>query len=312
MNHSATPGKMGTVVVAGGTGFIGHELTVRLLHDGHDVVVLTRSAFLPSDTSSLPRFALWDARSPGEWETALEGAIAVVNLAGESIGARRWSARQKERIVRSRLDATSAIVSAMGRLHKRPSVLVNGSAIGYYGDTGDREITEDSEKGKGFLADTAGQWEAAARRVDSLGVRLALIRTGVVLGKRATALGRMVLPFKFFLGGHLGSGQQWFPWIHVDDVVECILFAVRSENISEACNVVASEPVTMKRFSEMLGRVLRRPSWLPVPSVALRLLLGEMSEMVLGGQKALPARLTRAGFQFRYRTVQDALAAILG
>ncbi len=312
MSQPPSPARMGTVVVAGGTGFIGHELTRRLLHDGHEVVVLTRSSSQPRDAIPHTRFVEWDGQSTGEWETALEGSIAVVNLAGESIGARRWSAQQKERIVSSRLDATSAIVGAIGRLHKRPSVLVNGSAIGYYGDTGDREITEESGKGKGFLADTVDQWEAAARRVDSFGVRRVLIRNGVVLGKKATALGRMVLPFRFFLGGPLGSGRQWFPWIHIDDVIECILFAIRAENISGVYNVVAPEPVTMKRFSEILGRVVRRPSWLPVPSLALRLLLGEMSEMILGGQKAVPARLIRAGFQFRYRNVQDALTAILG
>ena len=311
MSQSATQARIGTVVVAGGTGFIGHELTGRLQRDGYEVVVLTRSLSRSGEAMPHTRFVVWDGKSTGEWETALEGSIAVVNLAGESIGARRWSAQQKERIVSSRLDATTAIVSAIGRLHKRPSVLVNGSAIGYYGDTGDREITEDSEKGEGFLADTVDQWEAAARRVDPFGVRLVLIRNGVVLGKKATALGRMVLPFRFFLGGPLGSGRQWFPWVHIDDVIECILFAIRSEDISEAYNVVATVPVTMKRFSEILGRVLRRPSWLPVPSLALRLLLGEMSGMILGGQRAVPGRLTRAGFQFRYRNVREALAAIL-
>lgn len=313
MNDESVPNPVsaGRVVVAGGTGFLGRALTARLLRDGYKVIVLTRSSDAKSDPGAPLRYVPWDARTSGAWEASLEGATAVVNLAGESIGARRWSARQKKRIVGSRLDATSAIIRALGRLDKRPSVLVNGSAIGYYGDSGDREITEASHKGRGFLADTVEQWEAAARRAEPLGIRLVLIRTGVVLGEGGMALGRMVLPFRLWLGGPLGSGRQWFPWIHIDDVINCILFAVRSTDASGPYNAVAPQLITMREFSKTLGRVLRRPSWAPVPSFALQLLLGEMSEMILGGQKAIPARLTSAGFQFRHPMVEEALAASL-
>jgi uncharacterized protein (TIGR01777 family) len=311
MIPSAVPGSRGKVVVAGGTGFIGSSLTKRLLSEGYHVVVFTRSPRRESSDPARLRFVTWDPLGERSWAEDLEGAIAVVNLAGESIGAGRWSARRKRLIVDSRLAATSAIVTALGNLQMKPSVLINGSAVGYYGDSGDQEITEDSGKGTGFLADTVDRWEAEARKVQRLNIRLVLIRTGVVLGKGGMALERMVLPFRLFIGGPLGSGRQWFPWIHIDDLTAGILFLLHSETSDGVFNAVGPQQVTMRQFSRSLGQTIRRPSWAPVPAFALRLVLGEMSEMVLGGQKAAPVRLIRAGFQFRHPTVDSALSAIL-
>jgi len=303
---------MGRVVISGGTGFIGRRLAARFLMDGHDVVVLTRLRSVRSASGvASPRFVQWDARTLGSWVGSMEGAMAVINLAGESIGARRWSERQRARIVASRLDATSAIVDGLSQLRTKPQVLVNGSAVGFYGNTGDVEITENSKKGTGFLADTVDRWEREARRVEALGIRLVLLRTGVVLGWGGGALSRMLVPFRLFFGGPLGSGRQWFPWIHIDDVVEIILFSVREGTIEGVLNAVAPNPTTMKEFCRDLGRALNRPSWMPVPELALQLMLGEMSEMILGGQKVVPSRLIQAGLRFQYPELDKALSSVV-
>ena len=303
---------MGKFVIAGGTGFVGRPLSDRLLKDGHDVVILTRApSHRASSGGPSPLFVQWDARTPGSWVDSMEGAMAVINLAGESIGARRWSGKQRARIVASRLDSTSAIVDGLSQVETKPQVLVNGSAVGFYGNTGDSEITENSKKGTGFLADTVDRWEREARRVEALGIRLVLLRTGVVLGKGGGALSRMLLPFRLFLGGPLGSGQQWFPWIHIDDVIEIILFSVKTEIIDGVLNAAAPDPVTMKEFCAALGGSLNRPSSIPVPAFALQFILGEMSQMILGSQKIVPSRLTEAGFRFRYPELGGALSSVV-
>lgn len=298
------------VVVAGGTGFIGSALVETLRRDGHEVVVLTRRAGL-----SLPegvRAEAWDARTPGPWRRVLAGADAVVNLAGESIAARRWTPAQKRRILESRVHATRALVDALAEAEPRPRVLVGGSAVGYYGPRGDEEVTEAEPAGDDFLARVCVAWEQEARRAEDLGVRVALLRTGVVLGRGGGALPRLVLPFRLFLGGPLGSGRQWVPWIHRDDLVDLIRFLIGRPDAAGPFNGTAPRPVTQAELCRALAAVLRRPCWLPAPAPLLRLALGEMADaLLLSGQRAVPARAQALGFRFRYPDVADALRDLL-
>jgi len=299
------------VVIAGGSGFIGSHLTRRLIARGYDVCILSRSSAGRVAEEHLS-FAEWDGRNQGPWTSALEGASAVMNLSGASIGAGRWTDSRKKEIVRSRVDSTLALVEGMRQAKKPPSVLVNSSGIGYYGDSGDAVMDETGPGGSGFLAETVKQWESAAAEAESAGVRHVALRTGLVLETKAMALKRMMLPFRLFVGGPIGSGAQWVSWVHLDDVVDGFLFAAESVSVSGPVNLCSPEPVRMKEFCAELGRVLRRPSWIPAPSFALRLLLGEMSELILTGQRAVPRELEKAGFRFRYATIRSALDDLLG
>jgi uncharacterized protein (TIGR01777 family) len=285
---------------------------VRLKRENHDVVVLTRNVDrarqgLPSGIS-LER---WDGATQGSWLSSLEGADVLMNLAGESVAARRWTPSQKERILRSRVGGTRVLVRALRSVDRRPSILLNASAVGYYGLAHEEGLTEESPQGSGFLADTARAWEDEACAAETLGVRVIRLRISNVLGGGGGALPKIVLPFRFFMGGHLGSGRQWFPWIHLDDLVRGCLFLIDQKAVSGPVNAVAPEGVTMGTLASSIGRVLRRPSWIPVPSFVLKLLLGEMSEVVLEGARVLPQKLSRAGFQFQFPDLKSALTDLL-
>jgi uncharacterized protein (TIGR01777 family) len=298
------------IVVAGGTGFVGGALVQHLVREGHRVVLLTRRPATAEATKSI-QLCAWDGKNQGAWSRALHDADAVINLAGESI-ATRWSEIQKAKIIQSRLDATQAIVTAIRAAGKRPKVLMNASAIGYYGHVPDGKVTENHPKGTGFLADTCEAWEQAAGEAKSLGVRVVLLRIGVVLEKGGGALAKMLPPFQFFMGGPLGKGSQWFSWIHRDDLIGAILFALRHENLSGPVNATAPNPATMKDFCHTLGRVMHRPSFAPVPELVLKLLLGEMAqEMLLSGQRVVPSKLQEGGYAFQHPLLEEALHAIL-
>jgi uncharacterized protein (TIGR01777 family) len=301
------------VLIAGGSGFLGKALATRLLEAGHTVSILSRN---PSATrQSFPdRVAVeqWDARTVGSWIRLVEGADAVVNLTGESIGAKRWTQTQKERILSSRIDSTRAIVEALRQASRRPRVLVNQSAVGYYGNVPFVPVEEDHPPGNDFLAHVAVQWETEARKATDLGVRVVIPRTGVVLSAQGGALPRLLPPFRFFIGGPLGSGSQWFPWIHLDDEIGAMMFVVEKETIEGAVNFAAPGSVTMKEFCAALGKVLHRPSWAPVPGFVLKLILGEMAgPLLLQGQRVVPRKLLDAGYAFRFPTVYEALQDIL-
>ena len=251
------------------------------------------------------------AGPPGWWQ-ALDGAGAVVNLAGESIAAGRWTPRQKERILQSRIRATRALVQGIAAVANKPAVLVSGSAVGYYGPRGDEELDEGAPPGDDFLARVCVAWEGEARRAAEEGVRVALVRTGLVLAARGGALPRLVLPFRLGAGGPLGSGRQWMPWIHLDDLVELFVFLIQGEGLEGPFNGTAPQPVTNRQFARTLGRVLGRPSWLPAPAAALRLALGEMADaLLLSGQRAVPRRALEAGFRFRFPELEPALRDLL-
>ena len=296
------------IVIAGGTGFIGSALCTRLLDKGHSIIMLTRS---PSHGSDSPnqKWIGWDPHSPGAWEKVIEGSDGVINLAGEPIAAKRWTATQKEKIRSSRIGTTRALVTSIAKAREKPKWLINGSAVGYYGPCGDEVVTEGAGVGDDFLARTCREWEEEAIKAESHGVRVIRLRTGIVLGQGGGALAKMVPPFKFFIGGPLGTGRQWLPWIQLEDEVGLILFLMENSSAHGACNATAPNPVTMREFCRTLGKVLHRPSWAPVPAFALRLLLGEMADMLLTGQRAVPAEAQKLGYNFRCLSLYEALAA---
>lgn len=297
------------VVVTGGTGFIGSKLAASLVAREHEVVLLTRDASRSRDElHPKVRVVSW---APGaDWESWVDGAGAIVNLAGESI-AQRWTKAAKERILRSRLEAAEKLGAAIGKAAVKPSVLVNAAAVGYYGPHGDEVLDEASAPGTDFLATTCVAWEDAAKKVETPGVRVVLLRTGVVLGDGG-ALAKMLPPFKAFAGGPIGSGEQWMSWIHCDDLVALYVFAIQNANAAGPINGTAPNPVTMKEFAKALGRALHRPSFLPAPAPAVRLLLGEMATVVLDGQRVLPRRALALGFTFRFPEVEPALRDVTG
>lgn len=295
------------IVIAGGTGFLGRPLADALAADGHDVVVLSRSA-----GRGRTRSVTWVPDGEvGPWAAEVDGAAAVVNLAGESIAGKRWTAAQKHRILESRLLATRSLVAAIQRATTPPPLLVSGSAVGYYGPRGDEVVAEDAGPGADFLAGVCVQWEAAAAGAASPRTRVVRLRTGLVLEQDGGALPEMLLPFKWGVGGPVGSGRQYWPWIHRDDWIGIVRWAIRTADASGAVNATAPSPVTNAAFARALGQALHRPSFLPAPGFALRLLLGEMADsLLLSGQRAVPQRAELGGYGFSYRTVEAALAAI--
>jgi uncharacterized protein (TIGR01777 family) len=305
------------IAIAGGTGFLGQPLATSLAAEGHAIVVLTRST--PRNASSPPSpgsmtHVEWkpDGRADS-WSRALEGAGAVINLAGESLASRRWSSAQKARIVDSRRNATTSLVAAIGSLRKPPAVFVSASAIGYYGDRGDEILTEQSAPGSDFLSNLAVEWERHALQAENPQTRVALVRTGIVLDPHGGALARMVVPFKAFVGGPLGSGRQYMSWIHRGDWLALLRWMITNESAAGPINATAPTPVTNAEFSKQLGRALGRPSLLPAPAFALRLLLGEMADpLLLASQRVLPARAESLAFQFSYPQLGPALDALLG
>ena len=299
------------IVVAGGSGLIGQALCARLAGSGHETTVLSRA---PERAASRPggaRILGWRGAARA-WEDAVAEADGVVNLAGASIPAHRWTEAYKEEIRQSRLGPTAALVGALGRARRAGRVLVSGSAVGYYGDTQDAEVTEKTPPADDFLARLAREWEAEAQKAEAIGVRVVLVRTGIVLAQGGGALPKLAAPFRFFLGGRLGNGRQWMPWIHLEDEAGLIGFALETEAARGPMNATAPRPVTMREFARALGRVLGRPSFFKVPAFALKLAVGELAEALLGGQRALPEAALAWGYHFRYPDLDGALAMLYG
>jgi uncharacterized protein (TIGR01777 family) len=299
------------IVIAGGSGFLGSALCAALTAGGHDVAILTRRSGPHTATPRMSRATWAPDGTAGAWASAINGADAVVNLAGESIAARRWTAEQKQKLRDSRLLATRSLTTAIRQAARPPGVFISGSAVGYYGDRGNETLTETSQPGADFLASLARDWEAAANEVTEI-TRVALVRTGIVLDHQEGALAKMLPPFKMFVGGPLGSGTQYMPWIHRDDWVRMVSWMMTAEGARGPFNATSPSPVTNAEFSKALGHALNRPSLLPAPAFALRLLLGEMADaLLLSGQRALPVRATDLGFSFRYSNIDEALVSIL-
>ncbi|MDH3744243.1 MAG: TIGR01777 family oxidoreductase [Acidobacteriota bacterium] len=299
------------VVVTGGSGLIGRALVESLLRDGHQAVIVSRN---PKGLGDLPggvETAEWDGRTAQELAPVLEGSDAVVHLAGESIASGRWSEARKKRIRDSRVIGTAAVAAALRAVSQRPGALLQGSAVGFYGPRGDEEIAEDHPAGSDFLARTCVDWEDAGAPAETLGMRRVLLRTGVVLAREGGALSRIALPFRLFAGGAVGGGRQWFPWIHIDDQVGAIRFLLDHSGASGAFNLTAPGAVTNRDLGKLMGRALGRPSFVPTPGFALKIVLGELATLVLDGQRAVPGRLVEHGYGFTFRELGPALQALL-
>jgi uncharacterized protein len=297
-----------SVVIAGGTGFLGRPLATAL---GPDLVILTRQAARPASTSRT-RVLQWNPDgAAGSWASAIDGADAVVNLAGESIAGARWTDAQKRRILDSRVLATRSLVEAIVHAASPPPVLISGSAVGYYGPLGEEIVVEDRAAGADFLARVCVQWEAEAMRAAGPRTRVVCIRTGLVLERDGGALPKMLPPFWFGAGGRVGSGRQYWPWIHRQDWIDLVRFAIRTAGVTGPLNASSPNPVTNADFARTLGRSIGRPSFMPTPGFALKLLLGEMAgALLLSGQRAVPAKAERLGYRFAFTDLAEAFRAI--
>lgn len=300
------------ILITGGTGFIGTALIRTLAAQGHSIVLLTRgpSGAFTSGTTTVVR-RQWDPLRRGEWMTELGRCDVVINLVGKNLFEQRWNARVKQQILESRVAPLQLIAEAIGNAAKKPSLLISASAVGYYGDRGTEPLTETSTGADDFLGDVVRQWEGAAQVSQKFGVRVATPRIGLVLGKEGGMIGTMLLPFRMFVGGPVGSGDQFLPWVHMEDVVRGLLLPMERPDLSGPYNLVAPNPVTMRDFARQFGAALHRPSWIPVPGFALSLLYGEGAKAILAGQKVIPAALQSAGFEFTFPLLGPALADLL-
>jgi hypothetical protein len=308
------------IVIAGGTGFLGSPLAEVYAEEGHDVRVLTRG-LEPGESRHDPGTGVpgvtrvgWkpDGQS-GPWASALDGADALVNLAGEGIGDHRWTPQRKAQLRDSRVIPTRSLVAALKTVSAPPPVFVSGSAVGYYGDTNGETKTEDAPAGKGFLAELTEDWEAEARKAEGGRTRVVLLRSGIVLEKSGGALAKMIPPFRMFAGGPLGSGRQYMSWIHRIDWVELVRWIVETPDAAGPFNGTAPDPVTNRQLARALGHALHRPSLIPAPGFALRMMFGEFADDgLLASQRAVPAKARSMGFHFRYPTIQQAFRGIFG
>ncbi len=305
------------VVITGGTGLIGRALSTDLVSDGHEVFVLSRA---PERVKGLPagvRAERWDARTAEGWAYLADGADAIVNLAGANLAGQsffpsRWTDERKREIRDSRINAGRAVVQAVEEANLKPRVVIQSSAVGYYGFRGDERVSEDAPAGNDFLSRIASEdWEPSTAPVEEMGVRRALARSGAVLDAQEGALPRMLLPFRLFVGGPMGSGKQWLSWIHLEDEVRGIRFLIENEGASGPFNLNAPGALTNAEFGRVIRRVMNQPSFVPVPGFAMKLAFGEVTNVLLEGQRAVPSRLTEMGFQFRFPDAESALRHLL-
>jgi len=300
------------IVVTGGTGFIGRPLCASLSQEGHRVTLLTRRKEEAERLFGSAVTAVeWNGTETGAWEQSLEEADAVINLAGAPIADARWTDARKRLLTLSRVLTTRLLVVALSRRSSKPRMLINASGIGYYGASDDRVLDEGAARGQGFLADLCLAWEAEALRAAEFGVRVVMLRTGMVLEQDGGALPKMLLPFRLFAGGPILPGTQWVSWIHRRDHIGLIQWLLATPSVSGPINAVAPGAVTMNRFCEVLGQALHRPSWLPVPGFALQLALGELGTLLTTGQRVNPAKAISGGYVFHYPTLEPALRAIV-
>jgi len=300
------------IALTGSTGFIGSALVPLLTTQGHDVRRLVRPQSRDNATTPGEK-ATWDPSSGMLETSALEGCDAVVHLAADNIGTERWSEEKKRRMRASRLDSTKLLCSRMAQLQKPPKVFLCASAIGFYGDRGDQAVTEDSDRGTGFLADLCSDWESASKEAEKCGARVVNLRIGVVLSPKGGALQKMLLPFQMGAGGPIGTGKQYFSWISMDDVIGAILHCLLTDSIKGPINVVAPNPVTNGEYTHALGHVLQRPAFIPMPAFGARMAFGEFAdECLLSSTRVLPKRLEDSGYKFRYPEIEGALRHQLG
>jgi len=301
------------VIITGGTGLIGGALSADLAADGHEVIVLSRAPERAKGLSAGVRAERWDGHTGDGWAALADGADAIVNLAGANISGEglfpsRWTDERKRIIRESRLNAGRAVVDAVRQASRKPRVVIQASGIGVYGPRGDESIAEDGPFGHDFLASFAAlEWEPSTAPVEAMGIRRAIVRNAVVLSKTDGALRPMLLQFRLFAGGPIGSGKQWLSWIHLKDEARAIRFLIENQTATGPFNLVAPQAVTNAQFARTLGRVMGRPSWLPLPGLAMKAAFGEVADLLLTGQRGVPQRLLDSGFQFRFPELEGAL-----
>lgn len=299
------------VIITGGSGLIGRALTASLAADDHEVIILSRT---PERVSGLPngaRAEAWNGKTAEGWGHLVEGAGAIVNLAGAGVADGRWTEDRKRLILDSRVNAGNAIVEAVRAAKSKPNVVLQSSAVGYYGPHGIEDVTEQTPPGDDYLAGVCQAWEASTAEIGNLGIRRIELRSGVVLSMDGGALPKMIMPFQFFAGGPIGSGRQRVPWIHIDDEVGAIRFLIDKETSSGPFNLTAPTPLSNAEFGRVIGKVMGRPAFVPTPAFAMKLLFGEMSTVLLDGQCAKPFALLEAGYQFKFPDAESALRDLL-
>jgi uncharacterized protein (TIGR01777 family) len=304
------------VIITGGSGLIGSTLAADLATNGHEVIILSRN---PARVTGLPagvRAMGWDGQTSSGWGDLADGAGAIVNLAGESVAgdsllAMRWTTERKKNILESRAHAGAAVVEAVRDADHKPTVVIQASAVGYYGSRSSEQVTEEAEAGKDFLAEVCMAWEASTSPVEVMGVRRAVIRIGIVLSRKGGTLPRQMMLFRFFAGGPIGSGKQGYPWIHIDDVSRAIRFLIDTPHASGTFNLCAPNSLTNAGFGRALSKAMHRPYWLPAPAFTFRLAFGEVATILLDGQLAYPKRLLELGYTFRYPQAEAALDDLL-
>lgn len=297
------------ILISGGTGLIGKAFIKHFNESGDQIIVLTRSKRGREESQSI-KYIEWDARSSESLIPYLQDINAVINLAGDNIGKGNWTTEKKERIINSRVHAGNALSKAIIDSGNKPDVFIQASGVGYYGSSLEKSFDESSPNGDGFQAEVAYKWENSSAELDSASVRRVIIRMGIVLDAKSGALPLMVLPFKMFVGGPLGSGRQYVSWIHLQDNIRAIDFVMRNEKTFGPVNLTAPSSYTNQEFGKVIGKVLHRPYWFPVPAFGLKLVLGEKSKLVLEGQKVEPGKLLNHGFQYKYPDLESGLRSI--
>jgi hypothetical protein len=298
------------ILITGGTGFVGTQLTSRLIKDNHEVTILSRSAKRSGEIPKGMSYLQGDPTQKGSWQEAIKNHDAVINLAGASIFS-KWTEEHKKAIRESRVSTTRNIVKGIPSHPQKQFTFLSTSAVGYYGFCGDEELTEESPHGDDFLARIASEWEGEALKAKEEGARVVITRFGIVMGEKGGALGQMIPLFKKFIGGPIGSGRQWFSWIHIKDLSETFVFLMKHPEISGPVNVCAPNPVRNKDLAKALGKALHRPSFMPAPAFMIKLVLGEFGSVILEGQRVIPKRLLDSGFDFKYPEIDKALQEIV-
>ena len=307
---------MKKIIITGATGLIGRKLSRKLIERGDEIIVFTRNP--ENAEKKLPtvkKFIKWDYNAPTKWKDHLNGIDAVVHLAGANLAAKRWNKEYKKLVYKSRIFSTRNLVEAIAEVEKKPKAFICSSAVGYYGNRSDDYLTEDEERADNFLAKLCSDWEKEAARVEELGVKRVSVRTGLVLSKDEGLLKQMIPSFKLFLGGYLGNGRQWFPWIHIDDIVEIYLHIIDNDStgggLNGAVNAASPGIIRMKEFAKTLGGVLHRPSFLPIPKFAVKILKGELGNYATDSQRVVMNKLLKSGYKFKFENLEDALMNLL-
>ncbi len=300
------------IIITGATGSIGKKLCNELIKNGNDITVFTRNPIkAKSALKGASEYIYWNYENIDEWKSYINESYAVIHLAGSSIAGKRWNANYKKLIYESRIISTRNLVNAIEEINHKPTVFISSSAVGYYGNAGNEKLTENSKNGNDFLSKVCNDWELEAAKVEKFNIRRVSIRTGIVLDKGSGALKKMLLPYKLFLGGPLGTGKQWFPWIHIDDLINIYLYALNNSSIDGAINASSPNPVTMKDFSKRLGKILHRPYFFNVPLLVLKIAFGEAAESIVASQRVFPEKLLISGFKFKFDMIEESLKDLL-